>query len=158
MKVFLVLIIHLLCSLCHNSCLHNKGLVKVDISYSGIISHYNDSCDEEVKHYKNPLLGYVTPWNSEGKEIAKKFALKFTLISPVWHNIKLTNNEYRITGEEQFDEQFINELREKNPEIKIVPRFNIENDALNKYYQFTGNTEAKTLAQQILTFAQYTLL
>eukprot|EP00826_Nyctotherus_ovalis_P060542 TRINITY_DN8509_c0_g1_i1.p1 TRINITY_DN8509_c0_g1~~TRINITY_DN8509_c0_g1_i1.p1 ORF type:complete len:175 (+),score=28.26 TRINITY_DN8509_c0_g1_i1:44-526(+) len=142
-------------SYCDESCLHTKGLVKVDISASEILSNYNDSCDEGVKHYKGPLLGYVTPWNPEGKVMAKRFASKFDIISPVWHNIVLANNLYKITGEDEFDERFIKELKEKNQRIKIVPRFNLEKDALGKYYQLSGSAEAKNLAQEILTFAQY---
>jgi chitinase domain-containing protein 1 len=37
-----------------------------------------------VKHFQGETLGYVTPWNSKGYDMAKLFSRKFTYISPVW--------------------------------------------------------------------------
>ena len=40
--------------------------------------------DTALKNFEGPVLGYVTPWNSHGYDVAKTFGSKFSLISPVW--------------------------------------------------------------------------
>ena len=37
-----------------------------------------------VRQFLGPVLGYVTPWNSHGYDVAKIFGPKFSLVSPVW--------------------------------------------------------------------------
>ena len=40
--------------------------------------------DTFIKNFAGTVLGYVTPWNSHGYDVAKTFGSKFSLISPVW--------------------------------------------------------------------------
>ena len=50
--------------------------------------------DTSVKNFAGSVLGYVTPWNSHGYDVAKTFGSKFSLISPVWlqvNNISTQN-------------------------------------------------------------------
>eukprot|EP01022_Parablepharisma_sp_SALTPOND_P032910 TRINITY_DN873_c0_g1_i1.p1 TRINITY_DN873_c0_g1~~TRINITY_DN873_c0_g1_i1.p1 ORF type:complete len:418 (+),score=31.95 TRINITY_DN873_c0_g1_i1:2434-3687(+) len=135
------------------SCLHKKDLVKVDVVAAEIIKNHNTVCDESTKNFANTLLGYVTPWNPEGKKLAKTYASKLDIISPVWHNIDLIQGQYRVTGEENYDSEFIDEIKEKNPNIKVVPRFNIEKGAIGRYYQLGGEAEAQRIAELVTKYA-----
>ena len=44
-----------------------------------------------VRHFLGPVLGYVTPWNSHGYDVAKIFGPKFSLVSPVWLQVDILN-------------------------------------------------------------------
>lgn len=43
--------------------------------------------DSEDSVFDNAVLGYVTPWNGLGYDMAKEHANRFTLIAPVWYQI-----------------------------------------------------------------------
>ncbi len=138
------------------ACLHQKRLVKVDIIASEILSNHQITCDENIKYFPNTLLGYVTPWNPLGKTIAKKYASKIDLLAPVWHNLDLADNKYyQVTGEENYDSNFIDEVKKVNPKIKIVPRVNLEKKAMGRYYQLGGKGEAERISELILKYCQY---
>jgi len=50
------------------------------------------------------ILGYVTPWNSHGYDVAKTFGPKFSLISPVWLQVVPEGTgEYAIKGTHDVD-------------------------------------------------------
>ncbi len=101
-----------------------------------------------------PLLS--SPWNSHGYDIAKKFALKFTHISPCWYQIKLSSKHtppapgsgkkkgklqisVDITGGHDADIQWIRDVQEagSNHEtqtrVGVVPRFILEPDSAELY-------------------------
>ncbi|RWS28997.1 chitinase-like protein 5 [Leptotrombidium deliense] len=81
--------------------------------------------ETDSRNFNGTVLGYVTPWNSHGYEIAKIFAAKFTHISPVWLQLKLNDDEEstRLEGKHDIDVEWMNAVRQKNPDIKIVPRY-----------------------------------
>ena len=64
-------------------------------------------------------------WNSHGYDIAKMFAKKFTHISPVWLQAKLNADESDaiISGKHDIDYQWMRDLRDINPSIKIGKSF-----------------------------------
>uniref|UniRef100_A0A8C7A1C6 Chitinase domain containing 1 n=1 Tax=Nothoprocta perdicaria TaxID=30464 RepID=A0A8C7A1C6_NOTPE len=79
----------------------NRGLVVVDPKAKDIILEHKSYCFKEIKerHFSGDVLGYVTPWNSHGYDIAKIFGNKFTLISPVWLQVKRRGKErFQFTG------------------------------------------------------------
>jgi len=50
------------------------------------------------------VLGYVTPWNNHGYDVAKIYGLKFTLISPVWLQVVPEgSSDYSIKGTHDVD-------------------------------------------------------
>ena len=78
------------------SCLHDKGLVKLELTVPDILKNHEQTCDEDKKNFANVLLGYVTPWNPQGKDAAVKFAKKFNIISPVWYNLIVSDGQYKV--------------------------------------------------------------
>ena len=78
------------------SCLHKKGMVKLDTTASDILMHHSESCDEQQKNFENPVLAYITPWNPAGKAMATLYAKKLEILSPVWHNVILVDRKYHV--------------------------------------------------------------
>lgn len=80
-------------------------------------------CSEntEGRQQRGMSLGFVTPWNNHGYDIAKWMGHKFTHISPVW--LQLRHNadmKYKITGTHDVDAKWMREVKRKG--AKIVPR------------------------------------
>jgi chitinase domain-containing protein 1 len=54
------------------------------------------------------ILGYVTPWNNHGYDVAKIFGPKFTLLSPVWLQVVPEGlGDYVIKGTHDIDKVYI---------------------------------------------------
>lgn len=70
-----------------NVSVHTRKLVnKLIQSPEEIIANHEaySSATNERNFDSMDILGYVTPWNSYGYDVAKIFGGKFTLLSPVW--------------------------------------------------------------------------
>ncbi|KAJ7396238.1 Chitinase domain-containing protein 1 [Pitangus sulphuratus] len=79
----------------------DRGLVVVDPKAKDIIREHRSYCSKKMKerHFSGDVLGYITPWNNHGYDIAKIFGNKFTLISPVWLQVKRRGKEmFQFTG------------------------------------------------------------
>lgn len=75
-------------------------------------------------HFSGKVLGYVTPWNNHGYEVAKVFGRKFSFISPVWLQVrKQAPNTYSLTGTHDIDLGWIEAVRNCSGHIvNVVPR------------------------------------
>ncbi|RLM91882.1 chitinase domain-containing protein 1 [Panicum miliaceum] len=72
---------------------YERGLVKRDVSSREILAeHTRVSEKRSQRQFPNPVLAYVTPWNSKGYDMAKLFSAKLTHISPVWYDLKSDRN------------------------------------------------------------------
>ncbi|XP_050754244.1 chitinase domain-containing protein 1 isoform X1 [Gymnogyps californianus] len=103
----------------------DRGLVVVDPKAKDIILEHRSYCSKKMKerHFSGDVLGYVTPWNSHGYDIAKIFGNKFTLISPVWLQVKRRGKErFQFTGLHDADKGWMKDVRKTSKNIKIVPR------------------------------------
>ncbi|EDW11164.1 chitinase domain-containing protein 1 [Drosophila mojavensis] len=78
-----------------------------------LIHHEGYYKDTALRRFNGTVLGYVTPWNSHGYDIAKIFAKKFDIISPVWLQIVKRGDEYAIAGDHDIDAGWINDVRRK---------------------------------------------
>ncbi|RKO90479.1 glycoside hydrolase superfamily, partial [Blyttiomyces helicus] len=73
-------------------------------------------------------LGYVTPWNNHGYDVAKVlFRGKFTHISPVWYSVKPAGpKKHRLEGGHDVDAGWMEEVRAPTAlgqRAKVIPRF-----------------------------------
>ncbi|XP_041894481.1 chitinase domain-containing protein 1 isoform X3 [Corvus kubaryi] len=103
----------------------DRGLVVVDPKAKDIILEHKSYCSKKMKerHFSGDVLGYITPWNSHGYDIAKIFGNKFTLISPVWLQVKRRGKErFQFTGLHDADQGWMKDVRKTSKTIKIVPR------------------------------------
>ncbi|XP_057268703.1 chitinase domain-containing protein 1 isoform X2 [Pezoporus wallicus] len=103
----------------------DRGLVVVDLKAKDIILEHRSYCFKKMRerHFSGDVLGYITPWNSHGYDIAKIFGNKFTLISPVWLQVKRRGKErFQFTGLHDADKGWMKDVRKNSKNIKIVPR------------------------------------
>ncbi|KAL6842573.1 hypothetical protein ACP4OV_027417 [Aristida adscensionis] len=104
---------------------YERGLIKRDVSAREILSeHGRVSENRSRRHFPNPVLAYVTPWNSKGYEMAKLFSAKFTHISPVWYDLKSDGNRLVLEGEHNFDAAWVSELQGNGS--LVLPRVVLE--------------------------------
>ncbi|KAA8520729.1 hypothetical protein F0562_014999 [Nyssa sinensis] len=106
-----------------------RGLVKTNVNYQEILTVRTDnnkvSENKSRRHYTYPVLGYITPWNSRGYELAKSFNSKFTHLSPVWYDLKSQRTKLFLEGRHNADTGWISELRMKGG-AKVLPRVVLE--------------------------------
>eukprot|EP00879_Flechtneria_rotunda_P014230 GHRR01014867.1.p1 GENE.GHRR01014867.1~~GHRR01014867.1.p1 ORF type:complete len:210 (+),score=52.45 GHRR01014867.1:181-810(+) len=73
--------------------------------------YYNNVTD---KRFGGNVLGYVTPWNSHGYEVAVRWRAKFSHISPVWYQLRPGDKEgsFQLSGGHDVDQKWISRLRQ----------------------------------------------
>ncbi|KAK7285797.1 hypothetical protein RJT34_20578 [Clitoria ternatea] len=110
----------------HESNLHQRGPVTTLLNYQHVLTE-NSKVSENTsqRHYSYPVLGYITPWNSRGYELAKRFNSKFTHLSPVWYGLKSQQTSLVLEGRHNADREWISELR-KTGKALILPRVVLE--------------------------------
>ena len=97
---------------------------------------------DTTRHTVQPVLAYVTPWNRAGYDAAVNQSHKFTLLSPVWFQLKLSSHSSAqhagrqalsvlVTGEHDVDAEWMAAVRAANPAVRIVPRFMVEMSAVH---------------------------
>lgn len=104
----------------------SRGLVSKEVGKQDILDNHNQFYRETSRsRFNSTVLGYVTPWNNAGYDVAKIFG-KFSLISPVWLQIKPKSSRkgYQVTGTHDVDSGWISDVRKSNQlkNVKIVPR------------------------------------
>lgn len=85
MKILLFCILILNCVLCQENLNELKQFINVK----------NAELD---KKFENIVMGYLTPWNKNGKNIALQYFNKFDIVSPAWFEIEPENlnNKFNI--------------------------------------------------------------
>ena len=75
----------------------NDEVVLEDTSLAAkdVLDGHSKYSTSGVRLFLGPVLGYVTPWNSHGYDVAKIFGTKFSLVSPVWLQVDMLNWQRR---------------------------------------------------------------
>ncbi|KAL4218019.1 Chitinase domain-containing protein 1 [Mactra antiquata] len=101
-----------------------RGLVKTDFKWKDVVNQhaaYNE-IEKQMKTFEGETLGYVTPWNSHGYDVAKVFTGKFTYISPVWLQVRRkAGGKFTVTGGHDIDKGWVYDVT-KGKTTKMVPR------------------------------------
>nr|XP_033784166.1 chitinase domain-containing protein 1 [Geotrypetes seraphini] len=108
-----------------DSPVQDRGLVVTNPKFKDIVLEHKNYCAKKMKtrHFPGNVLGYITPWNSQGYDIAKTFGNKFPLLSPVWLQVKRQGREaYHITGLHDADKGWIKDVKKNLKSTLIVPR------------------------------------
>jgi chitinase domain-containing protein 1 len=102
----------------------DRGLVVEDPLPEDIISEYQTYQSKVDVHFAGKVLGYVTPWNNRGYDVAKLLGEKFSFISPVWLQIRQqAPNTYTVTGTHDVDIGWIEAVRKSSGyTVRLVPR------------------------------------
>jgi chitinase domain-containing protein 1 len=106
-----------------------RNLLQEDINARLILENYQSYCFTCTNNRQFPYstLIYITPWNNRGYDLVKIFPEKFDYICPVWFNLKRIGIEkYLIDGTHDIDVKWIETLKEKRSDVRIVPRVLIE--------------------------------
>lgn len=134
----------------------DRGLVVSD-------PHWKDIVKEERRYYTNirrafdgHVLGYVTPWNSHGYDVAKLFGPKLTSVCPVWLQLRRRGPEtFDVTGLHDHDPGWVKAVRKSNKKVKIVPRVLLDAWSYQDYMSVLGSEdEIEELANELLDVAK----
>ncbi|XP_028794716.1 chitinase domain-containing protein 1-like [Neltuma alba] len=104
---------------------HQQDVMKADLSYQAVLTENSKVENTSRRHYGYPVLGYITPWNSKGYELAKRFNSKFTHLSPVWYELKSQQAGLVLEGRHNADIGWISELKNIGHAL-ILPRVVLE--------------------------------
>ncbi|XP_068615608.1 chitinase domain-containing protein 1-like [Brachionichthys hirsutus] len=134
----------------------DRGLVVSDPQWKDIVK-------EEKRHnvhirstFQGQVLGYVTPWNSHGYDIAKTFASKLTSVSPVWLQLRRRGPEtFDVTGLHDHDPGWVKAVRRSNKKVSIVPRLLFDGWSYQDYAAVLGSEdEIEELANELVDVAK----
>ncbi|ERE79071.1 chitinase domain-containing protein 1 [Cricetulus griseus] len=107
----------------------DRGLVVTDVKAEDVVLEHRSYCSARARerNFAGEVLGYVTPWNSHGYDVAKVFGSKFTQISPVWLQLKRRGREmFEITGLHDVDQGWMRAVKKHAKSLRIVPRLLFE--------------------------------
>ncbi|CAH2043832.1 unnamed protein product, partial [Iphiclides podalirius] len=139
-----------------NNVLDRKLVVETPSVKDIIKYHATYHQDVSLRNFKNPVLGYVTPWNSKGYDVAKTWGPKFNYISPVWLQIKRqSSHSYVLSGLHDVDHAWVKSVKQRGSQsnLKVVPRLLFEkwqlSDLLAFFISTTADTEHKALIEEV---------
>ncbi|XP_044272347.1 chitinase domain-containing protein 1 [Tribolium madens] len=140
-----------------NVTVFHRNLVTESVTPREILQHYQGYF-REVDHYQYDglVLGYVTPWNNEGYDIAKIFGNKFTHISPVWLEMKKSGKKFDFKGAHDIDKNWMAHVKNAGRErkLKIVPRILFSGLNENQMNSLFDPKELKSLIKTLITTAK----
>ncbi|UJR25842.1 hypothetical protein I4U23_007192 [Adineta vaga] len=140
-----------------------RDLLQEDISPRTILENHESYCHScaDIRQFSNPTLIYITPWNNHGYDLVKIFTQKFDYISPVWFRIKRKGfQNYLIEGLHDIDVSWIEALKTKRSDVRIVPRVSFERwsaDDLHALFQSEDEKQEVSLTLKNL-LTEYTHL
>ncbi|XP_066588096.1 chitinase domain-containing protein 1 [Prorops nasuta] len=108
--------------------------------------------DTKLKRFPGKVLGYITPWNNYGFEIAKTFHSKMSLLSPVWLSFTLKNSTLHFSNHD-VQKKWLKEIRAldtSKQNVKILPRVLFENWSANDALHY-ADSERVTQLTSILS-------
>ncbi|XP_063145376.1 chitinase domain-containing protein 1 [Candoia aspera] len=127
-----------------NQTVQERGLVVIDPKVKDIVLEHKSCCATKGREhsFEGETLGYITPWNSHGYDIAKTFGNKFTTISPVWLQVKRRGKEkFQFTGLHDVDQGWMKEVKRNAKSIKIVPRILFEDWSYHDFENVFGSED-----------------
>ena len=134
------------------SSVYSKGLVTPKISHKKEILDHFQSYYEKVdfNNFEATVLGYVTPWNGHGYDIAKIFSgSKINLVSPVWLQLHASDSGYKISGLHDKDQKWMAKVKKAN--AKVLPRLLFEKWTGADYMKlFSHPEEVKKLSDVLV--------
>ncbi|XP_046825380.1 chitinase domain-containing protein 1 [Vespa velutina] len=135
-----------------NKDVFQRSLVTKDIKTTEIIRESGTYyIDTKRRRFSGEILGYITPWNSNGYEISKTFHGKFTMVSPVWLSILPSNMSTFQLPTHDVQKKWLKDMRSMNSEnhnVKILPRVLFEHWSTNDIVELENNIQKQ---QQLIT-------
>ncbi|KAK7877054.1 hypothetical protein WMY93_032246 [Mugilogobius chulae] len=133
-----------------------RGLVVSDPLWKDIVREEKRYCTQIRKAFSGQVLGYVTPWNAHGYDVAKMFGPKLTSVSPVWLQLRRRGTEtFDVSGLHDHDPGWVKGLRKSNKKIRIVPRVLLDGWSYQDYMSvLDSEDEIEELASELVDVAK----
>ncbi|XP_058160885.1 chitinase domain-containing protein 1 isoform X1 [Dasypus novemcinctus] len=135
----------------------DRGLVATDVRAEEVVLEHRSYCAASARerHFAGAVLGYVTPWNSHGYDVAKVFGSKFTLVAPVWLQLRRRGREmFEVTGLHDVDQGWMRAAR-KHKGLRIVPRLLFEDWTYEDFRSvFDSEDEIEELGKTVVQVAK----
>lgn len=125
-----------------------RNLIQEELTTTSILENHRSYCSTclNKRRFNLPTMFYVTPWNSRGFQIVELFAEKIDFVSPVWFQVRPSDEgKFQIDGEDSINRPWIEKVREKNPKVQFVPRVIFENwpkEQIEKLFRFENEKVA----------------
>lgn len=134
----------------------DRGLVVSDPQWKDIVKEEKRYCTQIKRTFQGQVLGYVTPWNSHGYDMAKQFGSKLTSVSPVWLQLRRRGPEtFDVTGLHDHDPGWVKAVRKSNKKVRIVPRLLLDGWSYQDYMSVLGSEdEIEELAGELVDVAK----
>ncbi|XP_058435310.1 chitinase domain-containing protein 1 isoform X2 [Marmota monax] len=136
----------------------DRGLVVTDLKAEVVVLEHRSYCSARARerNFAGDVLGYVTPWNSHGYDIAKVFGSKFTHISPVWLQLKRRGREmFEVTGLHDVDQGWMRAVRKHAKGLHIAPRLLFEGWTYDDFRNVLDNEdEIEELSKTVVQVAK----
>lgn len=131
-----------------------RGLVQEEPSAKDILVESGTFYEETaLKNFKGTVLGYVTPWNNHGYDVAKIWGSKFNYVSPVWLQIlRKGPKQYELGGAHDVDGGWVKDVKKAGEAInnKIVPRVLFDRFTDKDFSQLLTHSEERTIAANLI--------
>ncbi|TMS05253.1 Chitinase domain-containing protein 1 [Larimichthys crocea] len=133
-----------------------RGLVVSDPHWKDIVKEEKRHCAHIKRTFQGQVLGYVTPWNSHGYDIAKMFGPKLSSVSPVWLQLRRRGPEtFDVTGLHDHDPGWVKAVRKSNKKIRMVPRLLFDGWSYQDYVSVLGSEdEIEELGSELVDVAK----
>jgi len=122
-----------------------------------ILEYQAYQANVDKTHFSGEVLGYVTPWNNHGYDVAKLFGGKFSFISPVWLQVrKQASDTFTLTGTHDIDLDWIEAVRNSSGyTVSVVPRVLYDGWTVNDLKSLmSDSTEQEELIKTLVTSAK----
>uniref|UniRef100_A0A8C3A8J8 Chitinase domain-containing protein 1 n=1 Tax=Cyclopterus lumpus TaxID=8103 RepID=A0A8C3A8J8_CYCLU len=133
-----------------------RGLVVSDPPWKDIVKEEKRHWAQIKKIFQGPVLGYVTPWNSHGYDVAKIFGAKLTSVCPVWLQLHRRGAEtFEVTGLHDHDPGWVKAVRKSNKKVRMVPRLLFDGWSYQDYMYVLGSEdEIEELGSELVDVAK----
>ncbi|KAJ8406623.1 hypothetical protein AAFF_G00301970 [Aldrovandia affinis] len=136
----------------------DRGLVVLDPAWREIVREERRPGPQSsaLRNFQGSVLGYITPWNSHGYDIAKVFGSKLTSISPVWLQLRRRGQEsFHVTGLHDHDAGWVKAVRKGNKKISILPRLLFDGWSYQDYTSaLDSEDEIEELGRELVEVAK----
>lgn len=108
-----------------------RNLVTKNLSAQSLLENYNLVSRSKKSRILNgdrrqEVLTFITPWNKDGYPLTVDFGYKFSIVVPVWFQLKEEKGAFVIAGQDAINETWLEEMQKKQPHVSIVPRLMLE--------------------------------
>ncbi|XP_041777478.1 chitinase domain-containing protein 1 [Anopheles merus] len=133
---------------------YDRGLVQGEPSAKDIIvenaAYFQDT---SLKLFEGKVLGFVTPWNNHGYDVAKLWGPKFDYVSPVWLQIlRKGPKKYEVAGVHDIDDGWVKDVKKAGSTInnRVIPRVLFDKFTDRDFSQLLTYPEERTIVAKLL--------